>query len=136
MSEIKYYAVQVPPEDQDPMFDRCNWWGWIVTGNKDYEGFTTVEYDTLFGQDKYSDGCLMDNMMDDYQIVKDTAGKPGASNLEELLSNSLGRLNRDWTPEQLKRWEKVLSYGYEAEGQSRKEVLMKCDALSLLSNRE
>lgn len=136
MSEIKYYAVQVVPEDQDPMFESTSWPGWIVTGNKDYEGFTTAEYDTLFGQDKYSDGCLIDNMMYDYQIIKDTAGKPGASNLEELLFNSLGRLNRDWTPEQLKRWEKVLSYDYGAKGQNRKEALMKCDALALLSNRE
>lgn len=136
MSEIKYYAVQVAPEDQDPMFDRCNWWGWIVTGNRYYEGFTTFEYDVLFKKRECSDSSLLDDMMDDYQIMKDTAGKSGARNLEELLSDSLGQLNRDWTPEQLKRWEKVLSYDYGAKGQSRKEVLMKCDALALLTNRE
>lgn len=131
MSEIKYYAVQVPPEDQDPMFESTNWPGWIVTGNKDYKGFTTTEYEKLFGRDKCFDDCLIDNMMNDYQIIKDTAGKPGASNLEELLSNSLRQLNRDWTPEQLKRWEKVLTCDDGITARMRR-----CDALSLLTNRE
>ena len=44
MAKIKYYAAQVAPEDQDPNFDRCNWWGWTVTGNRNYEGFMTAEY--------------------------------------------------------------------------------------------
>lgn len=136
MAEIKYYAAQVSPMDQDPTFESGNWPGWIVTGNRDYKGFTTTEYEKLFGQDKYSDGRLIDAMIDDYQQMVEKDEHAVYSNLKELLSDSLGRLNRDWTPEQLKRWEKVLSYDYGAVGQSRKEVLMECDALSLLSNRE
>lgn len=62
MSEIKYYAAQVAPEDQDPNFDECCWPGWSVTGNRHYNGFTTAEYDKLFSESPNSSECLLDEI--------------------------------------------------------------------------
>ena len=129
MAEIKYYAAQVSPEDQDPNFDRCNWWGWTVTGNRDYEGFMTAEYNKLFGT-TLCGGCLLDEMLDLYQQMKDGDGHALYSTLEELLQEELGDYNRDWTPEQLEQWKEILS-----QEVSRWEN-MKCKALSLLCNQE
>lgn len=135
MAEIKYYAAQVAPEDQDPNFDRCNWWGWTVTGNRDYEGFTTAEYDKLFGT-MCSGGCLLDEMLDLYQQMKDGDRHALYSTLEELLQEELGDYNRDWTPEQLEQWKEILSFDYSKLGSRLAEENMKCKALSLLCNRE
>lgn len=135
MAEIKYYAAQVAPEDQDPNFDRCNWWGWTVTGNRDYEGFTTAEYDKLFGT-MCSGGCLLDEMLDLYQQMKDGDRHALYSTLEELLQEELGDYNRDWTPEQLEQWKEILSFDYSKPGSRLAEENMKCKALSLLCNRE
>ena len=129
MAEIKYYAAQVAPEDQDPNFDRCNWWGWTVTGNRDYEGFTTAEYNKLFGT-TLCGGCLLDEMLDLYQQMKDGDGHALYSTLEELLQEELGDYNRDWTPEQLEQWKEILSQEVP------KWDNMKCKALSLVCNRE
>lgn len=129
MAEIKYYAAQVAPEDQDPNFDRCNWWGWTVTGNRNYEGFTTAEYNKLFGT-TLCGGCLLDEMLDLYQQMKDGDGHALYNTLEELLQEELGDYNRDWTPEQLEQWKEILSQEVP------KWDNMKCKALSLLCNRE
>lgn len=129
MAEIKYYAAQVAPEDQDPNFDRCNWWGWTVTGNRNYEGFTTAEYNKLFGT-TLCGGCLLDEMLDLYQQMKDGDGHALYSTLEELLQEELGDYKRDWTPEQLEQWKEILSQEVP------KWDNMKCKALSLLCNRE
>ena len=135
MAEIKYYAAQVAPEDQDPNFDRCNWWGWTVTGNRNYEGFTTAEYNKLFGA-MCSGGCLLDEMLDLYQQMKGGDGHALYSTLEELLQEELGDYNRDWTPEQLGQWKEILSFDYSKPGSRLAEENMKCRALSLVSNRE
>ena len=135
MAEIKYYAAQVAPEEQDPNFDRCNWWGWTVTGNRDYEGFTTAEYNKLFGT-TLCGGCLFDEMLDLYQQMKDGDGHALYSTLEELLQEELGDYNRDWTPEQLEQWKEILSFDYSKPGSRLAEENMKCKALSLLCNRE
>lgn len=129
MAEIKYYAAQVAPEDQDPNFDRCNWWGWTVTGNRDYEGFVTAEYNKLFGT-TLCGGCLFDEMLDLYQQMKEGDGHALYSTLEELLQEELGDYNRDWTPEQLEQWKEILSQEVP------RWENMKCKALSLLCNRE
>lgn len=128
MAEIKYYAAQVSPEDQDPNFDRCNWWGWTVTGNRDYEGFTTAEYDKLFG----SNGNVgaLDLMVEDYQIMVENVNNSEYNTLGELLQGELGDYNRDWTPEQLEQWKEILSQEVPSWEN------MKCKALSLLCNRE
>lgn len=135
MVEIKYYAAQVAPEDQDPNFDRCNWWGWTVTGNRDYEGFTTAEYNKLFGT-TLCGGCLFDEMLDLYQQMKDGDRHALYSTLEELLQEELGDYNRDWTPEQLAQWREILSFDYSKPGSRLAEENMKCKALSLVCNRE
>lgn len=129
MAEIKYYAAQVAPEYQDPNFDRCNWWGWTVTGNRDYEGFVTAEYNKLFGT-TLCGGCLFDEMLDLYQQMKEGDGHALYSTLEELLQEELGDYNRDWTPEQLEQWKEILSQEVP------RWENMKCKALSLLCNRE
>lgn len=128
MAEIKYYAAQVAPEDQDPNFDRCNWWGWTVTGNRDYKGFTTAEYDKLFG----SNGNVgaLDLMVEEYQIMVENVNNSEYNTLEELLQGELGDYNRDWTPEQLEQWKEILSQEVP------RWENMKCKALSLLCNRE
>lgn len=128
MAEIKYYAAQVAPEDQDPNFDRCNWWGWTVTGNRDYEGFTTAEYDKLFG----SNGNVgaLDLMVEEYQIMVENVNNSEYNTLEALLQGELGDYNRDWTPEQLEQWKEILSQEVP------RWENMKCKALSLLCNRE
>lgn len=128
MAEIKYYAAQVAPEDQDPNFDRCNWWGWTVTGNRDYEGFTTAEYNKLFG----SNGNVgaLDLMVEEYQIMVENVNNSEYNTLEELLQGELGDYNRDWTPEQLEQWKEILSQEVP------RWENMKCKALSLLCNRE
>ena len=135
MAETKYYAAQVAPEYQDPNFDRCNWWGWTVTGNRDYEGFTTAEYNKLFGT-TLCGGCLFDEMRDLYQQMKDGDGHALYSTLEELLQEELGDYNRDWTPEQLAQWREILSFDYSKPGSRLAEENMKCQALSLVCNRE
>ena len=135
MAEIKYYAAQVAPEDQDPNFDRCNWWGWTVTGNRDYEGFVTAEYNKLFGT-TLCGGCLLDEMLDLYQQMKDGDRHALYSTLEELLREELGDYNRDWTPEQLEQWKEILSFDYSKPGSRLAEENMKCKALSLVCNRE
>lgn len=135
MAEIKYYAAQVAPEDQDPNFDRCNWWGWTVTGNRDYEGFVTAEYNKLFGT-TLCGGCLFDEMLDLYQQMKEGDGHALYSTLEELLREELGDYNRDWTPKQLAQWREILSFDYSKPGSKLAEENMKCKALSLLCNRE
>lgn len=135
MSEIKYYAVQVAPEDQDPNFDRCNWWGWTVTGNRDYEGFTTAEYNKLFGT-TLCGGCLLDEMLYLYQQLKKDDGHALYNTLEELLQEELGDYNRDWTPKQLEQWQEILSFDYSKPGSRLAEENMKCKALSLLCNQE
>ena len=135
MAEIKYYAAQVAPEDQDPNFDRCNWWGWTVTGNRNYEGFTTAEYNKLFGTTLCGD-CLLDEMLDLYQQMKDGDRHALYSTLEEILQEELGDYNRDWTPEQLEQWKQILSFDYSKPGSKLAEENMKCKALSLLCNRE
>lgn len=128
MAEIKYYAAQVAPEDQDPNFDRCSWWGWTVTGNRDYEGFTTAEYDKLFG----SNGNVgaLDLMVEEYQIMVENVSNSEYNTLEELLQGELGDYNRDWMPEQLEQWKEILSQEVP------RWENMKCKALSLLCNRE
>lgn len=134
MAEIKYYAAQVAPEDQDPNFDRCNWWGWTVTGNRDYEGFVTAEYNKLFGA-TLCGGCLFDEMLDLYQQMKESDDHALYSTLEELLREELGDYyNRDWTPEQLEQWKEILSFDYSSSKLAGEN--MKCKALSLLCNRE
>lgn len=135
MAEIKYYAAQVAPEDQDPNFDRCNWWGWTVTGNRNYEGFTTAEYNELFGATLCGE-CLLDEMLDLYQQMKDGDRHALYSTLEELLQEELGDYNRDWTPEQLEQWKEILSFDYSKPRSKLAEENMKCKALSLLCNRE
>lgn len=135
MAKIKYYAAQVAPEDQDPNFDRCNWWGWTVTGNRNYEGFMTAEYNKLFGT-TLCGGCLLDEMLDLYQQMKDGDRHALYSTLEELLQEELGDYNRDWTPEQLEQWKQILSFDYSKPGSKLAEENMKCKALSLLCNRE
>ena len=135
MAEIKYYAAQVAPEDQDPNFDRCNWWGWTVTGNRDYEGFVTAEYNKLFGT-TLCGGCLFDEMLDLYQQMKEGDGHALYSTLEELLQEELGDYNRDWTPKQLAQWREILSFDYSKPGSRLAEENMKCKALSLVCNRE
>ena len=135
MAKIKYYAAQVAPEDQDPNFDRCNWWGWMVTGNRNYEGFMTAEYNKLFGT-TLCGGCLLDEMLDLYQQMKDGDRHALYSTLEELLQEELGDYNRDWTPEQLEQWKQILSFDYSKPGSKLAEENMKCKALSLLCNRE
>ena len=135
MAKIKYYAAQVAPEDQDPNFDRCNWWGWTVTGNRNYEGFMTAEYNKLFGT-TLCGGCLLDEMLDLYQQMKDGDRYALYSTLEELLQEELGDYNRDWTPEQLEQWKQILSFDYSKPGSKLAEENMKCKALSLLCNRE
>lgn len=136
MAKIKYYAVQVSPEDQDPMFESSSWPGWIVTGNRDYKGFATAEYEKLFGRDKYSDGRLIDAMMDDYQQMIEKDEHAVCSNVKALLVDDLGSYNHDWTPEQLEQWEEILSFDYSEKDWSRREKEMKCRALSLLTGRE
>lgn len=136
MAEIKYYAAQVSPEDQDPNFDECCWPGWIVTGNRHYSGFVTAEYNKLFEATPYSGECLMDEMLDQYQQMKDGDGCAWYSTLEELLQEELGDYNRDWTPEQLEQWKEILSFDYSKPGWNLAEDDMKCKALSLLCNRE
>lgn len=128
MAEIKYYAAQVAPEDQDPNFDRCNWWGWTVTGNRDYNGFVTAEYNKLFG----SNGNVgaLDLMVEEYQIMVENVNNSEYNTLEELLQGELGDYNRDWTPEQLEQWKEILSQEVP------RWENMKCKALSLLCNRE
>lgn len=128
MAEIKYYAAQVAPEDQDPNFDEGSWWGWTVTGNRYYKGFVTAEYNKLFEATPYSGECLMDEMLDQYQQMKDGDSHALYSTLEELLQGELNSFNRDWTPEQLEQWKEIL----EASGWDS----IKCKALSLLCNRE
>ena len=135
MAKIKYYAAQVAPEDQDPNFDSCNWWGWTVTGNRNYEGFMTAEYNKLFGT-TLCGGCLLDEMLDLYQQMKDGDRHALYSTLEELLQEELGDYNRDWTPEQLEQWKQILSFDYSKPGSKLAEENMKCKALSLLCNRE
>lgn len=135
MAKIKYYAAQVAPENQDPNFDRCNWWGWTVTGNRNYEGFMTAEYNKLFGT-TLCGGCLLDEMLDLYQQMKDGDRHALYSTLEELLQEELGDYNRDWTPEQLEQWKQILSFDYSKPGSKLAEENMKCKALSLLCNRE
>ena len=135
MAKIKYYAAQVAPEDQDPNFDRCNWWGWTVTGNRNYEGFMTAEYNKLFGT-TLCGGCLLDEMLDLYQQMKDGDRHALYSTLEELLQEELGDYNRDWTPEQLEQWKQILSFDYSKPGSKLAEENMQCKALSLLCNRE
>lgn len=136
MAEIKYYAAQVAPEDQDPNFDRCNWWGWTVTGNRDYNGFVTAEYNKLFEATPYSGECLMDEMLDQYQQMKDGDSCAWYDTLEELLQYELCNYNRNWTPEQLEQWKEILSFDYSKPGWNLTEDDMKCKALSLLCNRE
>lgn len=128
MAEIKYYAAQVAPEDQDPNFDRCNWWGWSVTGNRDYEGFTTAEYNKLFGTN--GNVGALDLMVEEYQIMVENVNNSEYNTLEELLQGELGDYNRDWTPEQLEQWKEILSQDVP------RWENMKCKALSLLCNRE
>lgn len=135
MAEIKYYAAQVAPEDQDSNFDRCNWWGWTVTGNRNYEGFTTAEYNELFGATLCGE-CLLDEMLDLYQQMKDGDRHALYGTLEELLQEELGDYNRDWTPEQLEQWKEILSFDYSKPRSKLAEENMKCKALSLLCNRE
>lgn len=134
MTEIKYYAAQVAPEDQDPNFDRCNWWGWTVTGNRYYNGFVTAEYNKLFGSN--GDVGTLDLMMEEYQIMVENVNNLEYSCLEELLQDELGDYNRDWTPEQLEQWKEILSFDYSKPGSKLAEENMKCKALSLLCNRE
>ena len=134
MAEIKYYAAQVAPEDQDPNFDRCNWWGWTVTGNRNYEGFTTAEYNKLFGS--HGNVGALDLMMEEYQIMVANVNNSEYSCLEELLQEELGVFACDWTPEQLEQWKEILSFDYSKPGWNLTEDDMKCKALSLLCNRE
>lgn len=128
MAEIKYYAAQVAPEYQDSNFDRCNWWGWTVTGNRDYEGFTTAEYNKLFGTN--GNVGALDLMVEEYQIMVENVNNSEYNTLEELLQGELGDYNRDWTPEQLEQWKEILSQDVP------RWENMKCKALSLLCNRE
>lgn len=134
MAEIKYYAAQVAPEDQDPNFDECCWPGWTVTGNRHYNGFTTAEYNKLFSSN--GDVGTLDLMMEEYQIMVENVNNSECSCLEELLQDELGDYNRDWTPEQLEQWKEILSFDYSKPGWSLTEDDMKCKALSLLCNRE
>ena len=136
MAEIKYYAAQVSPEDQDPNFDRCNWWGWTVTGNRYYNGFVTAEYNKLFGESPNSSECLLDEMLDQYQQMKDGDSCAWYDTLEELLQEELGNYNRDWTPEQLEQWKEILSFDYSKPSWNLAEDDIKCKALSLLCHRE
>ena len=133
MAEIKYYAAQVAPEDQDPNFDKCCWPGWSVTGNRHYNGFTTAEYDKLFSENPNSSECLLDEMLDQYQQMKDGDSCARYDTLEDLLQEELDDYNRDWTPEQLEQWKEVLSFDYS---RNLAKDDMKCKALSLLCNRE
>lgn len=132
MAEIKYYAAQVAPEDQDPNFDERCWPGWTVTGNRYYNGFVTAEYNKLFGK-TLCGGGLLEEMLDLYQQMKDGDGHALYSTLEELLQGELGDYNRDWTPEQLAQWREILSFDYSSR---LADEDMKCKALSLLCNRE
>lgn len=134
MAEIKYYAAQVAPEDQDPNFDEGSWWGWTVTGNRYYNGFVTAEYNKLFGSN--GDVGTLDLMMEEYQIMVENVNNLEYSCLEELLQDELGDYNRDWTPEQLEQWKEILSFDYSKPGWNLTEDEMKCKALSLLCNRE
>ena len=134
MAEIKYYAAQVAPEDQDPNFDEGSWWGWTVTGNRYYNGFVTAEYNKLFGSN--GDVGTLDLMMEEYQIMVENVNNLEYSCLEELLQDELGDYNRDWTPEQLEQWKEILSFDYSKPGWNLTEDDMKCKALSLLCNRE
>lgn len=132
MAEIKYYAAQVAPEDQDPNFDEGSWCGWTVTGNRYYSGFVTAEYNKLFGA-TLCGGGLLEEMLDLYQQMKDGDGHALYSTLEELLQGELGDYNRDWTPEQLAQWREILSFDYSSR---LADEDVKCKALSLLCNRE
>lgn len=134
MAEIKYYAAQVAPEDQDPNFDEGSWWGWTVTGNRYYNGFVTAEYNKLFGSN--GDVGTLDLMMEEYQIMVENVNNSEYSCLEELLQYELCDYNRDWTPEQLEQWKEILSFDYSKPGWNLTEDDMKCKALSLLCNRE
>ena len=134
MAEIKYYAAQVAPEDQDPNFDEGCWTGWTVTGNRYYNGFVTAEYNKLFGSN--GDVGTLDLMMEEYQIMVENVNNSEYSCLEELLQDELGDYNRDWTPEQLEQWKEILSFDYSKPGWNLTEDDMKCKALSLLCNRE
>ena len=134
MAEIKYYAAQVAPEDQDPNFDECCWPGWTVTGNRHYNGFTTAEYNKLFGSN--GDVGTLDLMMEEYQIMVENVNNSEYSCLEELLQYELCDYNRDWTPEQLEQWKEILSFDDNKPGWNLTEDDMKCKALSLLCNRE
>ena len=132
MAEIKYYAAQVAPEDQDPNFDEGSWCGWTVTGNRYYSGFVTAEYNKLFGP-TLCGGGLLEEMFDLYHQMKDGDGHALYSTLEELLQEELGDYNRDWTPEQLAQWREILSFDYSKPGSRLAE---ECKALSLVCNRE
>ena len=85
MAEIKYYAAQVSPEDQDPNFDECCWPGWSATGNRNYNGFMSAEYEKLFSESPNSSECLLDEMLDQYQQMKDGDSCAWYDTLEELL---------------------------------------------------
>ena len=134
MAEIKYYAAQVAPEDQDPNFDEGSWWGWTVTGNRYYNGFVTAEYNKLFGSN--GDVGTLDLMKEEYQIMVENVNNSEYNCLEELLQDELGDYSRDWTPEQLEQWKEILSFDYSKPGWNLMEDDMKCKALSLLCNRE
>ena len=136
MAEIKYYAAQVSPEVQDPNFDECCWPGWTVTGNRHYNGFMSAEYEKLFDTSPYGSERLMDEMLDQYQQMKDGDSRAWYDTLEELLQDELGDYNRNWTPEQLEQWQEILSFDYSKPGWNLAEDDMKCKALSLLCNRE
>ena len=95
----------------------------------------TAEYNKLFGT-TLCGGCLLDEMLDLYQQMKDGDRHALYSTLEELLQEELGDCNRDWTPEQLEQWKQILSFDYSKPGSKLAEENMKCKALSLLCNRE
>lgn len=95
----------------------------------------TAEYNKLFGT-TLCGGCLLDEMLDLYQQMKDGDRHALYSTLEELLQEELGDYNRDWTPEQLEQWKQILSFDYSKPGSKLAEENMKCKALSLLCNRE
>lgn len=92
MAEIKYYAAQVAPEDQDPNFDRCNWWGWTVTGNRNYEGFTTAEYNKLFGT-TLCGGCLCARTSA-FPIAVEEYAQPSDASITQFLKSWFDPVDR------------------------------------------
>lgn len=95
MENKKVVAIQVPPEEQDPCFEDGIFEGIEITGNKNFQDYTSGEFDRLV------------NALPNMGFPADDPDTPTKEILEDV-----GIVKQDktpWTEEELSKWHKLLA---------------------------